>query len=263
MGTILQGGHVKRALILLYGTVAYFAFFGTFVYFIGFVGNLTPVAIDSPRQSPLAAAFFVNLALVVLFAAQHTIMARKPFKRWISRHIPYAVERSTFVLAATLLLALMMWQWQPLGGTVWEVTTPALRALLYGFYAFGWVLLFAASFAINHFDLFGLRQAWLGFRRMPYTPIQFRNPWLYRQVRHPLYLGFFLGLWATPTMTVTHMVLAAGLTAYTFFGVGLEERDLVVDHPEYEVYRETVPMFVPGLRRAAAVPDKGLSQADA
>jgi len=243
---------MKRGLILLYGTVAYLAFFGTFMYFIGFVGNLVPVSIDSPRQGGLGAALLVNMALVALFATQHTIMARKPFKRWITRYIPEAGERSTFVLAATSLLALMLWQWQPLGGVVWEVKAPALRAMLYAVYGFGWALLLGASFAINHFDLFGLRQAWFGFRGKAYQPLEFRNPWLYRQVRHPLYLGFFLGLWAAPTMTVTHLVLAAGLTAHILFGVRLEERDLVAEHPEYEAYRRRVPMFVPGLKGAGA-----------
>jgi protein-S-isoprenylcysteine O-methyltransferase Ste14 len=238
---------MQRILTLLYGTVAYFAFFGTFMYFIGFVGNLTPVAIDSPRQGPLGPALLVNLALVALFGLQHTVMARKPFKRWITRYIPAAAERSTFVLAATLLLALMMWQWQPVGGVVWEVTAPAARAALYAVYGFGWVLLLAASFSINHFDLFGLRQVWLEFTGRPYTPLPFRGPWLYRKVRHPLYLGFFLGLWATPSMTVTHLVLAAGLSAYILFGVRLEERDLIADHPEYAEYRRRVPMFVPRL----------------
>lgn len=243
---------MRRALTLVYGTVAYLAFFGTFMYFIGFVGNLTPVAIDSPRNGPLAPALMVNLGLVALFALQHTIMARRPFKRWITQYISPAVERSTFVLAATSLLALMMWQWQPLGGVVWDIESPALRAALYGVYGFGWVLLLTASFVINHFDLFGLRQAWLGFRGQPYTPIQFRNPWLYRQVRHPLYLGFFLGLWAAPTMTATHLTLAAGLSAYILFGVRLEERDLIADHPEYEAYRQRVPMFVPRFTGVAA-----------
>jgi len=254
---------MQRILTLLYGTVAYLAFFGTFMYFIGFVGNLTPVAIDSPRQGPLGAALLVNLGLVALFALQHTIMARKPFKRWITRHISPAVERSTFVLASTGLLALMMWQWQPLGGVVWEVQAPAARAALYAVYGFGWVLLLAASFSINHFDLFGLRQVWLAFRGRPYTPLQFRGPWLYRQVRHPLYLGFFLGLWATPSMTATHLVLAAGLSAYILFGVRMEERDLVADHPEYADYRKRVPMFVPRLVAAARTTSGPLGHAGA
>jgi methanethiol S-methyltransferase len=240
---------MKRGLLLLYGTVAYLAFLATFMYFIGFVGNLTPVAVDSPRAGSLGMALLGNLVLVALFAIQHSIMARKSFKQWITRYIPPAAERSTFVLAASSLLALLMWQWQPMGGMVWHVGTSALRTALYGIYAFGWVLVLGSSFSINHFDLFGLRQAWFGYRGRLYQPLRFRNPWLYRQVRHPLYLGFFLGLWATPNMTVTHLVLAAGLTAHILFGVLLEERDLAADHPEYEAYRDRVPMFFPRLTR--------------
>lgn len=245
---------MHRTLTFLYGTVAYLAFFATFCYFIGFVGNLTPVGIDSPREAPLVLAALVNLGLVVLFGVQHTIMARPAFKRWVTRYIPPAIERSTFVLAATALLALMMWQWQPMGGIVWQVSDPAARGAIYAVYGFGWALLLFASFVINHFDLFGMRQVWLAFRGRPYTRITFRNPWLYRQVRHPLYLGFFLGLWAAPTMTVTHLALAAGLTAYILVGVRFEERDLAREHPEYESYSRRVPRFFPRLPGRTAGP---------
>ena len=236
---------MKRTLTFLYGSAAYLAFFGTFVYFIGFVGNLVPVSIDSPREGSLATGLLVNLGLVALFGIQHSIMARPAFKRWITRYISPAIERSTFVLAATLLLALMMWQWQPLGGVVWDVSDPVARGVLYAVYGFGWALLFTASFVINHFDLFGLQQTWLAFRGKPYTRIRFKNPWLYRQVRHPLYLGLVLGLWATPTMTLTHLALAAGLSGYILIGVRFEERDLTAEHPEYATYRTRVPQFVP------------------
>ena len=238
---------MKRTLTFLYGLVAYVAFFGTFVYFMGFVGNLTPVGIDAPREAPLASAILINLGLVAVFGIQHSIMARAAFKRWITKFISPAVERSTFVLTATALLAFLMWQWQPVGGVLWNVENPVARGTLYAVYGFGWVLLLTASFVINHFDLFGLRQVWLAFRGKPYTRIQFRNPWLYRQVRHPLYLGFFLGFWAAPTMTVTHFALAVGLSAYILIGVRFEERDLMTEHPEYRAYRARVPAFVPRL----------------
>lgn len=237
---------MKRSVILLYGTVSYLLFFGTFVYFIGFVGNLTPVAIDSPRSAALGPALLVNLALVALFGAQHSVMARKPFKRWITRFIPQAAERSTFVLAATCCLALLMYRWEPLGGMVWQASGTALRSAIYGLFGFGWVLVLGSTFAINHFDLFGLRQSWLAFVGRRYEPLRFRTPWLYRLVRHPLYLGFFFGLWATPVMTLTHLVLALAMTAYILFAVRLEERDLAAEHPEYARYRSQVPMFVPG-----------------
>jgi protein-S-isoprenylcysteine O-methyltransferase Ste14 len=245
---------MKRTLTFLYGSTVYLACVGTLTYFMGFVGNLTPVGIDSPPRGPLATALLVNAGLVMLFAVQHTIMARQRFKRWITRFVSPSIERSTFVLAATALLALMMWQWRPVGGVVWSVDNPLARGALYALYGFGWVLLLTASFLINHFDLFGLRQVWLAFRGKPYTKVQFKNPWLYRQVRHPLYLGFFLGLWAAPTMTVTHLALAVGLSAHILIGVRFEERDLVTDHPEYATYRKRVPMFVPRFGRPASAP---------
>lgn len=245
---------MKRTLTFLYGSTVYLACFGTLTYFMGFVGNLTPVGIDSPRQAPLGTALLINAALVTLFAVQHTIMARPSFKRWVTQFISPAVERSTFVLMATVLLALMMWQWQPVGGVVWSVQNPIARGVLYALYGFGWVLLLTASFVIDHFDLFGLRQVWLAFRGKPYTRVRFRNPWLYRQVRHPIYVGFFLGLWAAPTMTVTHLAFAVGLSAYILIGVRFEERDLAAEHPEYAAYRARVPAFVPRLVRRPATP---------
>jgi protein-S-isoprenylcysteine O-methyltransferase Ste14 len=243
---------MKRVLTLLYGTVVYLAFFGTLVYFIAFVGNLTPVGLDSPREGPLGTALLINLGLVAAFGIQHTIMARKRFKAWITQFISPAIERSTFVLAATGLLALMVWQWRPLGGVIWDVEGTGARAVLYAVYGLGWVLLLVSSFVINHFDLFGLRQVWTEFRGRQYTPIRFRNPWLYRQVRHPLNLGFILGLWSAPTMTVTHMVLAAGLTLYILIGITFEERDLIAEHPEYASYRQRVPVLIPGTARSAS-----------
>jgi protein-S-isoprenylcysteine O-methyltransferase Ste14 len=245
---------MKRITTLLYGVLAYLGFFGTFMYFIAFVGNLTPVGIDSPREGALVGALLINLGLVALFGIQHSIMARKGFKAWITRYISPAIERSTFVLIATGLMALMIWQWQPLGGVIWDVESPLARAALYAVYGIGWALLLTASFVINHFDLFGLRQVWLDFTGKMYTPIRFRNPWLYRQVRHPLYLGFILGLWAAPTMTVTHLVLAAGLTIYILIGLRFEEKDLVAEHPEYETYRQRVPMLIPRLASSSPSP---------
>lgn len=238
---------MKRSLIFGYGAVSYLLFFGTFLYFIGFVGNLTPVAIDSPRQGALGPALLVNLGLIALFGVQHSVMARKPFKRWITRFIPEAAERSTFVLAATICLASLMYQWQPLGGMVWQVSGTGLRAATYALFGFGWVLVFGSTFAINHFDLFGLRQSWSAFVGRRYEPLRFRTPWLYRLVRHPLYLGFFFALWAAPVMSAAHLVLALGMTVYVLVAVQLEERDLAAEHPEYARYRSRVPMFVPGV----------------
>jgi protein-S-isoprenylcysteine O-methyltransferase Ste14 len=243
----------RRLLIFAYGTVAYLLFFGTFLYLIGFVGNLTPKAVDSPAEGSALLALAVNLGLVALFGLQHSIMARPAFKRRWTRIIPPAMERSTFVLATVIALGLLMWLWRPLGGIVWQVDAPAPRAVLYGVFAFGWGLALVATCLINHFDLFGLRQVWLALREKPYTPVRFARPWAYRQVRHPLYLGFLVAFWCTPTMTVTHLVLAAALTAYIAVAIRFEERDLIALHPEYAVYRGQVPMLLPrvGRRRPA------------
>ncbi len=172
-------------------------------------------------------------------------MARQGFKRLLTRVVPAAAERSTYVLASSVALLLLFWQWRPLGGIVWNVEHEVGRALLYGAFAFGWLLVLYATFVINHFDLFGLRQSWRGFRGQPQAELQFVTPVLYRIVRHPLYLGWLLTFWSTPTMTVTHLLFAGVTTAYIFFAIQLEERDLMRAHPEYAAYRQRVPMIVP------------------
>lgn len=238
---------MKRALMLAYGSTAYVMFLGTILYFIGFLGNLTPRSIDSPAESSLALSFVVDTALVALFALQHSVMARRGFKRWWTRFVPPALERSTYVLASTAALVLLMWQWRPLGGVIWQVDHVALRTILYSVFVFGWVLLFVGTFLIDHFDLFGLRQVWLALRDLPCAKLPFIEPWLYSRLRHPLCLGIIIALWATPTMTATHLGLAVGLTAYIFLGIRLEERDLSVEHPEYPDYQRRVPMLFPRL----------------
>jgi methanethiol S-methyltransferase len=246
----------RRLLIFTFGTLAYLLFFGTFLYLIGFVGNLTPKAVDSSASGSALLALVVDIGLVMAFGLQHSVMARPGFKRRWTRIIPREIERSTFVLATVLALGLLMWQWRPLGGVIWQVEDTALKATLYGVFAFGWGLVLVATFLINHFDLFGLRQVWLALRGRPYTPVRFAKPWLYRQVRHPLYLGFLLAFWATPTMTVTHLVLAGTLTTYILMAIRLEERDLSAAHPEYAVYRTRVPMLIPRLGNAGEGSEK-------
>ena len=243
---------MKRPLVLLYGVVSYAIFFATFLYAIGFVGNLfVPKSIDSSPGMAFVPALLIDLALLAVFAVQHSVMARPAFKRWITRFIPRAAERSTYTLLSSLALIAMFAFWQPLGGVVWDVTDPFASGVLYGLFAFGWGLVLVSTFLINHFDLFGLRQVWLYFRRRPYTPLPFRLPSLYRVVRHPLYVGWLFAFWATPTMTVTHLVFALVTTAYILLAIQWEERDLLDAHPEYEAYREAVPMLVPGLVRRA------------
>jgi len=237
---------MKRAVIFLYGIASYGVFFATFLYAVGFIGNFgVPKTMDSPREISLGAALAIDLGLLALFAVQHSVMARPAFKQWWTRIIPGSAERSTYVLFSSLALILLFWLWQPMGGEIWRVSSPAAVKFLYGLYAFGWLLLLYVTFLINHFDLFGLRQVWLQLIGRPYTAVPFVTPWLYRQVRHPLYIGWFTIVWAAPTMTVAHLVFAAMCTAYILFAIQLEEHDLIAAHPEYAEYRRRVPMLIP------------------
>jgi protein-S-isoprenylcysteine O-methyltransferase Ste14 len=243
---------MKRFAVLLYGVGCYAVFLAVFLYAIGFIGNLwVPKSMDSPREVAFMEALLVNLGLLGLFAVQHSVMARPAFKRWWTRIIPAAAERSTYVLFSSLaLVALFRW-WQPMGGIIWDITSPAGVQATYATYAAGWLLLLYVTFLIDHFDLFGLRQVWLQWRGRAYTPVPFRTPWLYRQVRHPLYIGWLLIFWATPTMTVAHLVFAIMTTAYILVAIQFEERDLISEHPEYAEYRRHVPMLLPFVRRGA------------
>jgi protein-S-isoprenylcysteine O-methyltransferase Ste14 len=245
---------MKRLLIFTYGVICYAVFFATFLYFVGFIGNFwVAKSIDSPPGAPLVTALLTNLALVAIFGLQHSVMARPAFKRWWTRIVPESAERSTYVLLSSMALILLFVFWQPMGGVVGTITAPIGRAALYGAFAFGWGLLLLSTFLINHFDLFGLRQVWLQLLGKPYQPLLFRTPWLYRYVRHPIYVGWLFIVWATPTMTVTHLVFALATSAYILIAIPLEERDLVAGHPEYEDYRRRVPMLVPFGRRSRAV----------
>jgi protein-S-isoprenylcysteine O-methyltransferase Ste14 len=237
---------MSRILTLVYGVVSYVVFFLTFLYAIGFLGNIfVPKSLDSAPEGPWPIALAINLGLLSLFAVQHSVMARQWFKRLITRIIPSSAERSTYVLASSLALILLFWQWRPLGGVVWNVENEAGRALLYAGFAFGWALVLLATLVINHFDLFGLRQSWRGFLGKPQTPLHFVTPFLYRMVRHPLYVGWLFTFWSTPTMTITHLLFAVVASAYILVAIQFEEHDLMRDHPEYADYRRRVPMLVP------------------
>jgi protein-S-isoprenylcysteine O-methyltransferase Ste14 len=237
---------MSRLVIFVYGVAAYAAFFATFLYAIGFIGNLyVPKALDSSPTAPFLPALVTNLGLLTLFAVQHSVMARPWFKRILLRVIPQTAERSTYVLASSLALILLFWQWSPLGGVVWNIESPAWRAATLTVFACGWILVLITTFLINHFDLFGLRQVWLHLRGREYTSLHFVTPGPYRLVRHPLYLGWLLAFWAAPTMTVTHLLFAAVTTAYILVAIQLEERDLIDVHPEYAEYRRRVPMILP------------------
>jgi methanethiol S-methyltransferase len=252
---------ITRILYFVYGCLAYLVFLATFLYAIAFVGGfLVPTTLDGPPTTDLATALAINAALLGVFAVQHSVMARHWFKRWWTQVVPWSIERSTYVLAASLALALLFWQWRPLGGMVWTIEHPILRVLIWGVFAWGWLQVLVMTFYIDHFDLFGLRQVWLHLRGRHYTRVGFTTPAPYRVVRHPLYLGFLLAFWATPTMTIAHLLFAVATTGYILVAVQFEERDLAREHgARYAEYRRRVPMLIPGLRRhpaPAAAPDQ-------
>jgi protein-S-isoprenylcysteine O-methyltransferase Ste14 len=240
---------MSRIGIFVYGLVCYALFLGVFVYAIGFIGGfLTPTLLDGAPDRPLAQALTIDLGLLALFAVQHSVMARPAFKRWWTRIVPEAAERSTYVLASSLALVALFVYWEPIGGVVWDVPEGAARASVIGLYAFGWLLLLYTTFLIDHFDLFGLAQVWRRLVGKTYRPPQFRTPSLYRLVRHPLYIGWLIIFWAAPTMTAAHLVFAVMTTAYILIAIQLEERDLVSAFGnDYVAYKRRTPMLVPRL----------------
>jgi methanethiol S-methyltransferase len=240
---------LKRLSVFMYSVLCYVVFFATFLYAIGFVCNLyVPRSLDGSPVAPLASSLMVDLGLLLLFALQHSVMARPAFKSWWTRLIPEPAERSTYVLASSVALIILFAFWQPLGGVVWGVTQPTAVIVLYSLCAFGWLLVLVSTFLLNHFDLFGLRQAWLFLRGKPYTHLTFSTPGPYRLVRHPLYVGWFFAFWATPDMTLTHFVFALATGGYILAAIQLEERDLVRHlGTQYSDYRKRVPMLIPGI----------------
>jgi methanethiol S-methyltransferase len=240
---------MKRMLAFVYGVACYGAFVVSLLYAIGFLGNFgVPKSIDSGPDGPIGIALGIDGALLALFALQHSVMARPWFKQAWTRFVPEPVERSTYVLFSSVALLLLFWQWRPIGGTIWQVDGEIAFAAIAALYAAGLVIVLVSTFLINHFDLFGLRQVSLYLVGRPYTHLEFRTPFFYRYVRHPLYVGWLLTFWSAPVMTVAHLFFAVMTTAYILVAIRFEEADLVAAHGEkYSRYRRQVPMIVPAL----------------
>lgn len=239
---------MSRIATVVYGVLCYAVFLAVFVYAIGFIGGfLTPTTLDGPPTRPLWQALAIDLGLLAAFAVQHSGMARPAFKRWWTRYVPEPVERSTYVLVSSLLLVGLFVLWQPIGGVVWRVADGWPHTVVLGLYLSGWALLLYATFLIDHFDLFGLKQVWRRLRGDSYRPPQFHTPSLYKVVRHPLYVGWLTIFWSATTMTVAHLVFAVMTTAYILIAIQFEERDLAAAFDEYAEYRRRTPMLIPRL----------------
>jgi methanethiol S-methyltransferase len=241
-----------RVISFCYGLVAYAVFLGAFLYAIGFVdGAIVPKAIDDGEIRPVLEALAIDVVLLSIFALQHSVMARQPFKRWWTKLVPASIERSTYVLLASLALILIFWQWHPIPTVVWRVAEPVTASALLGLSLAGWLIVLVSTFMINHFELFGVQQVVYHLLGRAASASPFKTPYLYKRVRHPIYLGFIIAFWAAPVMTAGHLLFAGVTTAYIFVGIFLEERDLVAHYGnEYRQYREKVGMLIPSFRRS-------------
>jgi protein-S-isoprenylcysteine O-methyltransferase Ste14 len=240
---------MKRTLLFIYGILCYLLFLGTYLYFIAFVGDIfVPKTVDSGAPGPLHSALIIDFLLITLFALQHSVMARKSFKRRWTRIIPKSIERSTYVAFSSIALIILIWQWRPIPEVIWSVDNTFVSTILYVLYGAGFALAILSSFLIQHFELFGLQQVYRQWRQKAFNPPPFQMPWLYRIVRHPLQTGQMIGLWAIPTMTAGHLFLAFGMTAYILIGIYFEERDLVRTFGQkYIDYREETYKLIPGV----------------
>ena len=241
-----------RALFMGFSLIAYAIFLATFLYLIGFVGDLTvlPTTVDKGPQSAVAVALITDIALIALFGVQHSVMARQGFKQAWTRTVPRPIERSVYVLFASAALIILFAFWRPIAGSVWSVTNPLAETILWALFAAGWAIVLLSTFLINHFELFGLQQAWLNLQGREAAAAEFRQPFFYKWVRHPLYAGFFLAFWATPQMSYGHLLLAAGMSVYMLIAIRYEERDLVgLFGEQYESYRGRAGMLTPRLRK--------------
>ncbi|MCC7087012.1 MAG: isoprenylcysteine carboxylmethyltransferase family protein [Pirellulales bacterium] len=245
-------------MFLAYGIACYAMFFAVYAYFAGFVGNLfVPKSIDSGTPGPVGIALTVNLGLIALFCLQHSMMARPAFKQVWTRFVPHPIERSTYVLISNLLVILLMWQWQPMTAAIWNFDSGIGYIVMMALFVAGWLLVPAVSLMINHFDLFGTRQVWLNFKNKPYTSLPFRTPMAYKIVRHPLYVGWMLAFWATPSMSLGHFIFAATLSGYMIAATFVEERDLAIHFgQQYSDYQHMVGRFLPRLNPSTAAPSE-------
>jgi protein-S-isoprenylcysteine O-methyltransferase Ste14 len=246
---------MHRSLTMAFALIAYAIFFATFLYLIAFVGNIAvvPRTVDSGPAAPMAAALAINVGLIALFGVQHSVMARQSFKAWWTRFVPEPAERSVYVLMASAALIILFSLWRPIEGTIWSVTNPLGETILWGLFAIGWLVVLLSTFLLNHFELFGLQQAWFHLRGRQAQPHQLRQPLFYKWVAHPLYSGFFLAFWATPHMSAGHLLLSAGMSAYMLIAIRYEERDLIRYYGEdYTNYRKSVGMIFPRFGRRAA-----------
>jgi protein-S-isoprenylcysteine O-methyltransferase Ste14 len=248
---------MQRSLNMLFAVVAYAIFFATFLYLVAFVGGLplVPTTVDSGAPGPVVTAIVIDIALISLFGVQHSVMARQGFKRWWTKVVPWSAERSTYVLMASAMLIILMSLWRPIEGTVWSVSDESARTILWSLFGLGWFTVLLSTFLINHFELFGLQQAWLHLRGRPHPSPEFHQPLFYKWVRHPLYLGFFMAFWATPEMSYGHLLLAVGMSAYMLIAIRYEERDLIALFGDrYVRYRAEVGMLLPRFGGRAAPP---------
>ncbi|MFI1771643.1 methyltransferase family protein [Thalassobellus citreus] len=239
---------MKKVIMFLYSIVAYLIGFASLLFWILSISYLIPeISIDRSSEMSTGWAILKNLGLVLMFAVPHSVMARKSFKDWITKTIPRPIERSTYVLQAGILLFVLIWNWEPIGGNIWTIQEgTTLFYVMYILFFTGWIILFVSTFLINHFDLFGLRQTYLELVNKPYTQLEFRITWFYKYVRHPLYFGGIMGLWFTPVMSGTHLAFAILLTTYFFVGTLFEERDLRKEFTEkYKAYMKKTPMLIP------------------